>query len=180
MGEKERPREEIMEGSIRPNRSDVHLSAEEAAKMEEATRDYFDGVAPKRHTKPQRSDYAETYIDAFTDEQDNNSKEAPEFAEFRRLENDSQKLVHNGNQVEEEFVETEYYKDLGCVDKQHHTTGTGFIKVETMKGKSFGLAPDAVSHCHASCKGNPATNEWIPAPADAANFISEKPNRSDI
>lgn len=32
-----------------------------------------------------------------------------------------QKLVHKGNQVAEEFVETEYYKDLGCVDKQHHT-----------------------------------------------------------
>lgn len=78
-----------MEGSIRPNRSDVHLSEEEAAKVEEATRDYFDGVAPKRHTKPQRSDYAETYTDVFTDEQDK-CKETPEFAEFRRLENDSQ------------------------------------------------------------------------------------------
>lgn len=136
-----------MESSIRPNRSDVHLPEEEAAKIEEATRDYFDGVAPKRHTKPQRSDYSEIYDDAFTDEQDN-SKEIPELAEFRRLENDSQvkkqknlqnylsyygfpivtypvallqKLVHKGNQVAEEFVETEYYKDLGCVDKQHHT-----------------------------------------------------------
>lgn len=135
-----------MESSIRPNRSDVHLPEEEAAKIEEAIRDYFDGVAPKRHTKPQRSDYSETYADAFTDEQDN-SKEIPELAEFQRLENDSQvkkkknfkitfltmdsivtypvallqKLVHKGNQVAEEFVETEYYKDLGCVDKQHHT-----------------------------------------------------------
>lgn len=78
-----------MESSIRPNRSDVHLPEEEAAKIEEAIRDYFDGVAPKRHTKPQRSDYSETYADAFTDEQDN-SKEIPELAEFQRLENDSQ------------------------------------------------------------------------------------------
>lgn len=78
-----------MESSIRPNRSDVHLPEEEAAKIEEAIRDYFDGVAPKRHTKPQRSDYSETYADAFTDKQDN-SKEIPELAEFQRLENDSQ------------------------------------------------------------------------------------------
>lgn len=32
-----------------------------------------------------------------------------------------QKLVYKGGQVEEEFVETEYYKDLGCIGKEHHT-----------------------------------------------------------
>lgn len=41
------------------------------------------------------------------------------------FENDAvslmQKLVYKGGQVEEEFVETEYYKDLGCIGKEHHT-----------------------------------------------------------
>jgi hypothetical protein len=37
----------------------------------------------------------------------------------------SQKLVYEGGDMSEEFVETEYYKDLGCVGKQHHTV-TGF------------------------------------------------------
>lgn len=32
-----------------------------------------------------------------------------------------QKLVCTGSEVTEEFVETDYYKDLNCIDKQHHT-----------------------------------------------------------
>lgn len=32
-----------------------------------------------------------------------------------------QKLVYDGNQVREEFVVTDYYKDLNSVDKHHHT-----------------------------------------------------------
>lgn len=32
-----------------------------------------------------------------------------------------QSLVYEGTKVEEEFVETEYYKDLVGVGKQHHT-----------------------------------------------------------
>lgn len=32
-----------------------------------------------------------------------------------------QKLVYKGSEVGEEFVETEYYKDLTAIDKQHHT-----------------------------------------------------------
>lgn len=32
-----------------------------------------------------------------------------------------QKLVCEGGKAGEEFVETEYYRDLGCVGKQHHT-----------------------------------------------------------
>lgn len=32
-----------------------------------------------------------------------------------------QKLACDGHEVAEEYVETEYYKDLRCIDKQHHT-----------------------------------------------------------
>jgi len=74
----------------RPNRSDVHLSAQEEASLEAKTRDYFDGVAPQRHTKPQRSDYSTRYVDAFS-----NTKQSsiPEFIHFQNLENDPQEKV---------------------------------------------------------------------------------------
>ncbi|XP_002520440.2 uncharacterized protein LOC8279780 [Ricinus communis] len=165
-----------MECYRRPNRSDIHMTMEEEVRIEAETRDHFDGLAPKRHTKPQRSEYSSQYADAnplhptFT----------PEFLEFQRLQTDPQKLRHNGKgEAGQEFAETEYYEDLNCIDKQHHTTGTGFIKMENANGKGFTLAPDSVTCCHASCKGNPATNDWIPAAADTATFASDKPKRSD-
>lgn len=74
-----------MESATRPNRSDSHLSPEAAAESEAATKNYFEGVAPKRHTKPQRSDYASTYADALSDSTDG---PIPEYVEFQHLEKD--------------------------------------------------------------------------------------------
>ncbi|KAK6786029.1 hypothetical protein RDI58_014554 [Solanum bulbocastanum] len=164
-------------GNIRPNRSDVHLSKEEDTKIEEATREYFDDIAPKRHTKPQRSDYSSTYVDHINLYPSSHDT-IPENVEFQRLENDPQKLVYNDSQVTEEFIETEYYKDLNCIDKQHHTTGTGFIKVEN-NGNTFNIGADSTSDPSHVYKGNPATNDWIPSAVDEVDFISGKPNRSD-
>ena len=76
--------------SRRPNRSDIHLSKEEEAKIEAQTRDYFDGIIPKRHTKPQRSDYSSKYVDAFSNNTTNGFNNIPEYIEFQRLENDQQ------------------------------------------------------------------------------------------
>ncbi|CAO2825193.1 unnamed protein product [Amaranthus hypochondriacus] len=165
-----------MDYSSRPNRSDVHLSLEEEHKIEEETKEYFDGLAPKRHSKPQRSEHSTNYVDV-----NNNSLHIPEFLHFQRLQNDQQKLMcENGGEVTDEFVETEYYKDLNCVDKQHHhTTGKGFIKMENENGNSYSLAPDSDLTHHASTKGNPATNEWIPSTDDQVTIVSEKPNRSE-
>ncbi|XP_061374019.1 uncharacterized protein LOC133316296 [Gastrolobium bilobum] len=170
-----------MEGPRRPNRSDIHVSAEEEATTEEKTREYFDGVAPQRHTKPQRSDYSSQYVDSFSNNiNGQDSSSIPEMLQFQRLENDPQeKLVYDGNQVTEEFVETEYYKDLNKVDKHHHTTGTGFIEVEK-SGKCFHIEPDNDTDCHHSSKGNPATNDWVPTPSTEVGFNSDKPNRSEI
>ncbi|MCD7463270.1 hypothetical protein HAX54_050237 [Datura stramonium] len=172
-----------MSGNIRPNRSDVHLSKEEETKIEEATREYFDGIAPKRHSKPQRSDYSSTYVDHMNIPPPSNDDATiiPENLEFQRLENDpDQKLVYNGSsQMTEEFVETEYYKDLNCIDKQHHTTGTGFIKVENANGNTFNIGADSATDSSHVYKGNPATNDWIPSVVDPVDFMSEKPHRSD-
>lgn len=76
-----------MERLNRPNRSDIHLSKEEEVKIEEETRDYFDGLAPKRHTKPQRSEYSSAYTDTLNSINDVNN---PEYAEFQRLEKETQ------------------------------------------------------------------------------------------
>ncbi|CAK7331346.1 unnamed protein product [Dovyalis caffra] len=109
-----------MDGYKRPSRSDTHLSAEEEAKLEEQTRGYFEGIAPKRHSKPQRSEYSPQYVDTVSTNDDQNF--IPEQVEFQRLVNDPRKIIYNGSgKATEEFVETEYYQDLACVDKQHHT-----------------------------------------------------------
>ncbi|XP_058109286.1 uncharacterized protein LOC131252648 isoform X1 [Magnolia sinica] len=162
---------------VRPARSDAHLTLEEEAKIEAEARECFEEVAPKRHTKPQRSDYSSDYNDALETSDPNAT--IPELSKFQDLESDSQKLTYTAIEATEEYVETDYYKDLNYVDKQHHTTGTGFIKVENANDSYLSLAPDSDSFdCHASCKGNPATNEWIPA-ADTVIPPSDKPNRSD-
>ena len=81
----------------RPNRSDDHLSVEEEAKLEAKAREYFDEAAPKRHTKPQRSEYSTQYVDALSNSNSNNDNNnnndnnfIPELVEFQRLENDPQ------------------------------------------------------------------------------------------
>ncbi|KAG8371480.1 hypothetical protein BUALT_Bualt13G0092100 [Buddleja alternifolia] len=160
----------------RVSRGDVHLNVEEAAKVAKATKEYFDGVAPKRHTKPQRSEYSSAYADALSSA--DGDPVIPEYVQFQHLEKDTQKLVYNGNKAAEEFSETEYYRDLNGVDKQHHTTGTGFIKVNEKNGERFSLAPDSATECHEARRGNPATNDWIPAANDMVDSISGKPNRS--
>uniref|UniRef100_A0A2P2LY96 Uncharacterized protein n=1 Tax=Rhizophora mucronata TaxID=61149 RepID=A0A2P2LY96_RHIMU len=76
-------------GRMRPDRSDIHLSREEEAKIEEETREYFEEIAPKRHTKPQRSEYSTQYEDTLS-ANSNSTTSIPEYAEFQRLENDPQ------------------------------------------------------------------------------------------
>ncbi|KAL2898807.1 Zinc transporter foi [Bienertia sinuspersici] len=164
-----------MESLARPNRSDTHLSKEEENKIVKETKEHFEELAPKRHTKPQRSEYSSNYVDV-----NDSFTIIPEYTEFQRLENDQQKEEYkNVSQVSEEFVETDYYKDLSCVDKLHHTTGKGFIRMEDGNGKSYQIAPDLGLSHHASSQGNPATNDWIPSADDQANLVSDKPNRSD-
>ena len=78
-----------MECNRRPNRSDIHLTRAEEAEIEAKTREYFDGVIPKRHSKPQRSDYSSQYVDDLTPSADS----IPELLQFQRLEDDPHSLV---------------------------------------------------------------------------------------
>jgi hypothetical protein len=67
--------------SSRPNRSDVHLSPEDEAAREAEVRGYFDDAAPKRHTKPSRSEHSAVYADAIVPDSTH-----PELDKFQDLE----------------------------------------------------------------------------------------------
>ncbi|MQL92894.1 hypothetical protein Taro_025544 [Colocasia esculenta] len=78
--------------SSRPNRSDAHLPPEEEARLTEETREYFDGIAPKRHSKPQRSEHSDRYSDALPP---TDGAGIPELDRFRDLEVDTESLLRN-------------------------------------------------------------------------------------
>ncbi|KAF8672087.1 hypothetical protein HU200_049770 [Digitaria exilis] len=164
--------------TTRPARSDAHLSPEEAARVEAEVRGYFDSVAPRRPSKPSRSDPSE---DAGA-EADAGDHDLPELRKLRDLEAKPQKLVlDGGGDVDsgKEYVETRYYDGLIGIDKQHHTTGTGFIEVERLNGSAFSVTTNGRSSANfVRCTSNPATNDWIPS-AETVIPVSNKPSRSD-
>lgn len=162
----------------KPNRSDEHLPKEEENRIEEETREYFEGITPQRHTKPNRSEYSSSYKDQILP---SDSNSIPELNKLQELESHPDKLECHNSHPSEEYVETGYYDDLNCVDRQHHKTGTGFIKVEKSDGSGwFKLeSKDVDSGYNPSSKSNPATNDWIPSAKNVIP-ISDKPNRSDI
>ena len=165
--------------TTRPARSDQHLPPEEAARVEAEVRGYFDSIAPRRPAKPPRSDPS----DAGVGGAEVVSAAGGDFSELRKLrdlEAKPQKLVLDGGDVNgEEYVETQYYDGLNCIDKQHHTTGTGFIKVERPNGSSFNVTTVACSSDSLVRRtSNPATNDWIPS-SETVIPVSNKPSRSD-
>ncbi|XP_020699633.1 uncharacterized protein LOC110111910 isoform X1 [Dendrobium catenatum] len=167
----------------RPERSDVHLPPEEAKIIEEETRRYFEEMIPKRHPKPARSD-----PDGFARDlgQSDGDSTPPELQKLQELNAEQQALVCEGYEAVEEYVETGYYSGLHCINKQHHTTGSGFIKMEKPKGSNLNLKSVSAFSSPASCSCNPATNDWIPQAetvgARVDNMVipvSHKPNRSE-
>ncbi|TVU19634.1 hypothetical protein EJB05_35795 [Eragrostis curvula] len=166
--------------TTRPARSDQHLSPEEAAQVEAEVRGYFDSVAPRRPAKPPRSDPSEAAAAAA--EAGFEDGDLPELRKLQDLAAKPQKLVLDGvGDVHggEEYVETRYYDGLNCIDKQHHTTGTGFIKVERPNGSSLNVATVGYSSAnYVRCMSNPATNDWIPS-SETVIPASNKPSRSD-
>ncbi|XP_020576551.1 uncharacterized protein LOC110022096 [Phalaenopsis equestris] len=159
----------------RPERSDVHLPPEEAKRVEEETRRYFEKMIPKRRPKPARSD--PDGLDGDLGQFGGDSIPA-ELRKLQELNAGEQKLVCEGDGAVEEYVETEYYTGLHCIDKQHHTTGSGFIKTEEQRSSNLNLKPVSAYSSPSSRKCNPATNDWMPA-AETVIPISHKPNRSD-
>jgi len=78
-------------------------------------------------------------------------------------------------EVEEDYTESEYYKYMAAIDKEHHTTGTGFIKVDKTP-QGFHLSVKSLQS--RSFRSNPAMNDWDPA-QEESSFVSNKPLRSE-
>ncbi|KAF7847687.1 hypothetical protein BT93_L2722 [Corymbia citriodora subsp. variegata] len=88
--------------------------------------------------------------------------------------------------VQDEFVETQYYKELESIDKQHHATGSGFISplVEGSQngGYDFRCERDGFESGRdgkPALRSNPATNDWVPSDAFGQDYVLTKPNRSE-
>ncbi|KAJ4967204.1 hypothetical protein NE237_019053 [Protea cynaroides] len=171
---------------IKPSRSDEVLDAEEQLRIASMTRDHFDSMAPKRPIKPSRSepDSSSSTVSSLDVE---NVPEYHKFLSLKSQQSDPILLGGGSSSVQEEFVETPYYKELISIDKEHHTTGSGFIRVGESVGDGYDLQLDNGGHYHvqagktAAFRSNPATNDWIPSTEVAweANIVSSKPNRSE-
>eukprot|EP01018_Ginkgo_biloba_P015497 Gb_36212 [translate_table: standard] len=163
---------------LKPSRSDEVMDADYQLKIAEQVKSKFEELAPKRPRKPDRSEFSDKpdFSDPFYE------GEIPELKKFEQLECQSEPLFYNsanGNFEPDEFVETEYYKDLNAVDKQHHTPGNGFIKLESNGGSYFRLAFEENGMERIPIRSNPATNDWIPSHQAMVIPVSPKPTRSN-
>ncbi|KAJ1414504.1 hypothetical protein SESBI_18752 [Sesbania bispinosa] len=167
--------------ATKPSRSDEVLDADQQLNITNQIRAQFDALAPKRPIKPNRSEPDQQPIDS-TLSVDN----IPELDKFQSLQSRSDVILSSEGLVDaqDEFVETEYYKELASIDKQHHATGTGFIKVvrEGKHGYEIQLPANDVDVGETHLRGyksNPATNDWVPNLDEHMDFVSSKPNRSE-
>ncbi|XP_010437240.1 PREDICTED: uncharacterized protein LOC104721032 [Camelina sativa] len=170
---------------MKPSRSEEVSDPEQQIKNCNQIRADFDSLAPKRPTKPTRSEPGSPGSFTTSDE----ATDHPEADKFRSLQSQTHgKVLGEGDSsaVQDEFLETEYYTNLTATDKQHHTTGSGFINV--VKEDGGGETTEAVTAVaigdggeKAVYRSNPATNEWIPAAAeeDLVSEFSSKPTRSE-
>lgn len=122
---------------VKPSRSDEVLSPDEQLKIAEQVRAQFDSAAPKRPIKPSRSDPDSNPVPySFVDQQPT----IPELDKFRSLESQSPAVILSAQgdpTVEDEFVDTNYYKELNSIDKQHHTVISLFFFGKLAKWSRF-------------------------------------------
>ncbi|KAE8671453.1 hypothetical protein F3Y22_tig00111947pilonHSYRG00005 [Hibiscus syriacus] len=173
--------------ATKPSRSDEVLDADQQQQITDQVRAQFDSMVPKRPTKPNRSepDLASATASNLPSHFD---QTLPELDKLRSLQSQSHvKISEGGVSVEQdEFVETEYYREMNSIEKEHHTTGSGFIRVMKGGGEAneygiqLGNGQDAGNSTNKPVfKSNPATNDWIPALEEDQVFVSSKPNRSE-
>ncbi|CAH2076258.1 unnamed protein product [Thlaspi arvense] len=169
--------------TMKPSRSDEVADPDQQIKNSNQIRADFDSLAPKRPTKPTRSEPGPPGSFSTSDK----TTDHPEADKFQSLQSQTHGHIlgeGDSSAVQDEFLETEYYTNLTAIDKQHHTTGSGFINVVNEDaGEDAVTAPAAATEDggeKAVYKSNPATNEWIPAAEeDHASEYSSKPNRSE-
>lgn len=168
----------------KPSRSEEILDEQQQWQIAEKIKSHFESLAPKRHRKPPRSENPDDHYDVEEGEDDPYDEIPPELKKYQELKSLSQSLFvrKNGELLPEEFVETDYYKDLNAIDKVHHPTGDAFIKLDC-SGSYFRLAYQEESGLmeRIPVRCNPATNDWVPAPVDDQETVmaaSSKPVRS--
>lgn len=172
--------------ATKPSRSDEIVDYDEQGRITNQIRSQFVDLEPKRPIKPNRSEPESLNpVDSTFSVQN-----IPELDKFQALRSRSHGVISSANLVDaqEEFVETQYYKELAAIDKQHHTTGSGFIKVMRDGGDNGGYEiqlPATTSYVvnggenkFRDYKSNPAMNDWVPN-LDTEEFVSSKPNRSE-
>ncbi|XP_047173664.1 uncharacterized protein LOC124841437 isoform X1 [Vigna umbellata] len=171
--------------TTKPSRSDEILDTEEQLRIAYEIKAHFDALQPDRPVKPNRSEPGSPRAVNHS----LSKNDIPELHKFQSLQSSSHDTISTEGVVnaQDEFVETQYYNELASIDKQHHTTGSGFINVVT-EGEESGYKielPDG--HVNAveteiqprGYKSNPATNDWVPSSDDYQVFVSSKPSRSE-
>ncbi|XP_058778019.1 uncharacterized protein LOC131652229 isoform X1 [Vicia villosa] len=172
--------------TTKPSRSDEVLDAYEQIRITNQIKAQFDALTPKRPIKPNRSEpETQDPVNLST----LSSHNIPELEKLQSLQSNSQGFSSSQGVVDgqDEFVETQYYKELLSINKQHHATGSGFIKAVREGGESGYEIQLPVSHVDVGetqirgYKSNPATNDWVPNldQQHHQDFISLKPNRSE-
>lgn len=167
----------------KPSRSEELISAEEQERRTAAVRKKLEALLPKRTLKPSRSEVDELLSTPLESEARPFSSDPPELLRFEELEASSEKLPLDGPAVivvEDEYVDTKYYDDFVPKDVVHYTTGAAFIKLDPPETPPFHLSDDqALPGELIHHGGNPATNEWVPAPQATFPVDSSKPARSE-
>uniref|UniRef100_A0A1J3FL89 Uncharacterized protein n=2 Tax=Noccaea caerulescens TaxID=107243 RepID=A0A1J3FL89_NOCCA len=168
--------------TMKPSRSDEITDPDQQIKNANQIRSDFDSLAPKRPTKPTRSEPGPPGSFSTSDQ----TTDHPEADKFQSLQSQTHgNILGEGDSSanQDEFSETEYYTNLTAIDKQHHTTGSGFINVaKENNGEEALITANVVEDGgeKAVYRSNPATNEWIPAAEeDLVDESSSKPNRSE-
>jgi hypothetical protein len=166
-----------MVGAGKPNRSEEQGTLEEREQHAQKVRAYLDATAPKRQLKPSRSDAAEM-LSSMAHE--NTGSDPPEHAKYLQLVANGVPLETQGSgAVSEDYTESEYYQYMAAIDKSHHTTGSGFIKVDKVpEGFHLSDHPLDSGALRKHHSGNPAMNDWEPAP-HTTMAASSKPSRSE-
>ncbi|XP_011625211.1 uncharacterized protein LOC18439074 isoform X1 [Amborella trichopoda] len=166
----------------KPNRSEPEslTPAEQQMSAMQQVRTHFESIAPRRPRKPNRS---EPDSSDQGEEDEEQYLFVPELHKLQALKSLSQPVCLENWSLLEEFVKTGYYEELNSVDKQHHTIGKGFIRVEE-DGNRRGFFQLGGSTTEASrairVRSNPATNDWIPNHDEEERVpTSTKPGRSE-
>eukprot|EP00252_Welwitschia_mirabilis_P022290 TRINITY_DN5990_c0_g1_i1.p1 TRINITY_DN5990_c0_g1~~TRINITY_DN5990_c0_g1_i1.p1 ORF type:complete len:149 (+),score=40.88 TRINITY_DN5990_c0_g1_i1:157-603(+) len=140
-------------------------------------RRHFEDLAPKRPRKPTRSDN-----DLIEEEKQLQEMEIPELKKLQYLNSLQHQMIFRSNADGgfEEFTEADYYRDLNAMDKIHHATGSGFIRVDADQDGSYFRFKSDGQGCleRVPVASNPACNDWISETDMGFGYVSNKPERS--